>query len=497
MPIRGPSEVTIVGAGLGGTLLATFLGRRGRRVTLLEQRPDPRAQGFVVGRSINLALSARGIDALRRVGLADRILADAIAMTGRMIHSPAGALTFQAYSKNNADAIHSVSRAGLNLALIDAADDMDEVSIHFDQRCVDVDIRRGVVVSERRDSADPNAPPEHRRWPAKLIVGADGAFSRVRLSMQFRPGFDVSQSYLSCGYKELHIPPADQCGVDPTRYDGFAMEPHALHIWPRGGAMMIALPNADKSFTCTLFWPFHGPHSFDDASHVGVRTFFQREYRDVLGLMPSLVDDFDRNPVSSLVTIRTSPWHLDDRVVLMGDAAHAVVPFYGQGMNASFEDCVSLSHCLDKHASQSDALRAYYSERKIHADAIADLAIANFYEMRDKVASPRFLLWKKTERTLHALLGRRYTPCTTSSPSPPSPTSSPADAPVGPAPSSLPSPSCWRCGSCSPCSSCSPWPTGSSPSSSPLPPSPAPWPWQASQVRGVKSEYPDSESGVV
>ncbi len=404
MPIRGPSEVVIVGAGLAGGLLATFLGRRGRRVSVLERRPDPRAEGFIGGRSINLALSARGIDALRRVGLAERVLADAIPMTGRMMHSPAGALTYQAYSKNQSDAIHSVSRSKLNLTLLEAAADMDEVSLHFEERCAAVDFDRPYVTTENDQTG------QRRQWPCELVVGADGAYSAVRQAMEARPGFDFSQSYLSHGYKELTIPPAERCGVDPKRYDGFAMEPHALHIWPRGGAMMIALPNADKSFTCTLFWPFEGDLSFDEASRVGVRTFFQREYRDVLGVMPTLVDDFERNPVSSLVTIRTSPWHLSDRVVLVGDAAHAIVPFYGQGMNAAFEDCVSLSHCLDKNVTQGEALRAFDRERKIHADAIADLAIQNFTEMRDKVGLPRFLFWKRTEKFLHRFFGGWYTP---------------------------------------------------------------------------------------
>ncbi len=404
MPIRGPNEVVIVGAGLAGTLLATFLGRRGRRVSILERRPDPRAQGFIGGRSINLALSARGIDALRRVGLADRVLADAIPMTGRMIHTSAGALTYQAYSKNQADAIHSVSRAQLNLTLLEAAGEMDQVSIHFNERCSAINFDRPYATTMNEQTG------QQRQWPCELVVGADGAFSAVRQAMEARPGFSFSQSYLSHGYKELHIPPAEACGVDANRYDGFAMEPHALHIWPRGGAMMIALPNADKSFTCTLFWPYEGEHSFDEASRVGVRMFFQREYRDVLGVMPTLVDDFEQNPVSHLATMRATPWHLSEHVVLVGDAAHAVVPFYGQGMNASFEDCVSLSHCLDKNNTQADALRAYDADRKIHADAIADLALQNFVEMRDKVGSPRFLLWKRTEKTLHRFVGGWYVP---------------------------------------------------------------------------------------
>ncbi len=404
MPIRGPSEVVIVGAGLAGGLLATFLGRRGRRVTVVERRPDPRAQGFISGRSINLALSARGIDALRRVGLADRVLADAIAMTGRMIHAPAGAVTYQAYSKNKSDAIHSVSRSDLNLTLLEAASEMDEVSLHFDERCAAVDFDRPYVTTMNDRTG------QSRQWPCELVIGADGAFSGVRQAMEARPGFDFSQSYLSHGFKELRVPPAEECGVDPKRYDGFAMEPHALHIWPRGGAMMIALPNADKSFTCTLFWPFEGELSFDEASRIGVRTFFQREYRDVLGVMPTLAEDFERNPVSSLVTVRTSPWQLSDRVVLVGDAAHAIVPFFGQGMNAAFEDCVSLSHCLDKNSTQAEALRSFYDERKIHADTIANLAIQNFTEMRDKVSSARFQMWKRTEKFLHRSIGAWYTP---------------------------------------------------------------------------------------
>lgn len=404
MPIRGPSEVVIVGAGLGGALLATFLGRRGRRVTVLERRPDPREKGYVGGRSINLALSARGIDALRRIGLADRVLADGIPMTGRMIHSEAGALAFQAYSKNRTDAIHSVSRGGLSIALLDAASELPNVSIHFNERCSGIDLERSTVTTINDQTNQP------RRWPCELIVGADGAYSAVRQAMAMQGGFDFSQSYLSHLYKELTIPPAQRCGVDPKRYDGYAMEPHALHIWPRGGAMMIALPNRDRTFTCTLFWPQTGEHSFDEAARLGVRTFFQREYRDVLGVMPALAEEFERNPVSHLVTVRCAPWHMGGRVVLLGDAAHAIVPFYGQGMNAAFEDCVALSHCLDKHPTQDEALRGYFEERKPNADAIADLALHNFIEMRDKVGSRRFLYWKKTERVLHRTLKFWYTP---------------------------------------------------------------------------------------
>ncbi|MCH8150772.1 MAG: FAD-dependent monooxygenase [Planctomycetes bacterium] len=398
MGIEVRSTVTIVGAGLAGALLACLLGEAGYSVGVYERRPDPRTRGLTAGRSINLALSVRGIHALQRAGLAEAVLKDAIPMRGRMIHSPAGRLTFQPYSKNPNDAINSVSRGGLNVTLLDGARKHPNVRYHFEHRCIDVDLDKPSVTFLN------TADNETTRVDADIVIGCDGAFSAVRGRMQLVDQFDYSQTYLGHGYKELTVP--------PTRGGDFAMEPHALHIWPRGGSMMIALPNRDRSFTCTLFWPFVGPGSFEAVkSEDEIQRFFQANFRDAMELMPSLVEDYRHNPTSSLVTVRCSPWFYQDKVVLVGDAAHAVVPFYGQGMNAAFEDCVALAECLahsrsDRHA----AFERYFHGRKVNADAIADLAIGNFIEMRDRVASPAFRLRKRAERVVHRLCGRWYTP---------------------------------------------------------------------------------------
>jgi kynurenine 3-monooxygenase len=389
-------EIAIVGGGLAGALLACLLGRAGREVALYERRPDPRVKGFAGGRSINLALSARGIEALRRAGLADQVLAEAIPMPGRMIHAPSGRLVFQPYSKDRSDAINSVSRGGLNLAMLEAAEAISGVRVHFGQRCADVELEAPALLLEGGE------PGETRRVEASLVIGADGAFSAVRGRLQRLERFDYSQSFLSHGYKELCIPPAPG--------GRFAMEPRALHIWPRGRFMMIALPNRDGSFTATLFWPWSGPGGFESIrTGPDLLRFFEESFPDALPLMPTLAGDYFDNPTGSMVTVRCGPWHHEDRVVLVGDAAHAVVPFYGQGMNAAFEDCAALAELLARH-DRLEALRRYYAMRKENADAIADLALANFIEMRDHTASGMFRARKRAERVLHRLLPFWYTP---------------------------------------------------------------------------------------
>lgn len=431
-------HVLIIGAGLVGSLAAVYFARRGWRVSVVERRPDPRAKGYVGGRSINLALSARGLWGLAGVDLDRTVLErDAIPMPGRMIHPAPGAgidaTIFQPYSKNPADAINSVSRGGLNLTLIHAAAGAPGVSMIFDRRCLDVDLDRCRAVFV--DDARPDAAPEVIE--ADLIFGGDGAFSAVRGAMQKTDRFEYSQSYLAHGYKELHIPPAAELGIaGVAQRDGaaFALDPNALHIWPRGGSMMIALPNRDGSFTCTLFWPFEGGHSFaglegeltvrraadpnaapSEAERAGVLEFFRAHYPDAVPLMPTLVQDFFANPTSSLVTVRCAPWFRMARdgrraTVLAGDAAHAIVPFYGQGMNAGFEDVRVLAECLDRSRELSAALAEYHALRKPNADAIADMAIENFVEMRDKVGSPAFRYRKRVEQTLHDAFPDRVHP---------------------------------------------------------------------------------------
>ncbi|MBC8107872.1 MAG: FAD-dependent monooxygenase [Anaerolineae bacterium] len=381
-------QVAIVGAGLAGPLLACFLSRDGFDVTLYERRSDPRIAGFAGGRSINLALSARGIDALQRVGLADEVLNNVIPMHGRMLHEPDGSLAFQYYSSNHTDAINSVSRADLNLILLNAAERCG-AKLVFDHRCQSVDL----------ESARPTVTFENGvTIETDLIVGADGAYSVVRQQMQKREGFNFSQSYLEHGYKELTIP--------PTESGSYAMEKNALHIWPRGTYMMIALPNQDRSFTCTCFWPLK---TFEELkSPQQIEGFFRRNFPDAVAFMPTLVEDFQRNPNGSLLTVRCFPWNYQSKAVLLGDAAHAIVPFYGQGMNAAFEDCVTLSACLKDNPT--DPLEEYARLRKPNTDAIAEMALHNFVEMRDHVASRSFLVRKKIAHAMHRMFPGAFIP---------------------------------------------------------------------------------------
>jgi kynurenine 3-monooxygenase len=391
-------QFTIVGAGLAGTLMACYLGKAGQRVDLYERRPDPRLQEQISGRSINLAISVRGIQALREVGLADEVLRSAILMRGRMMHSLTGELTFQRYGKDDSESINSISRAGLNLALVNAAAGYPSIRLFFGRRCTGFDPHTGVI-----DLADETAQATARA-ATRILIGADGAYSAVRLQMQTLGQFNFRQDYLDYGYKELHIPPGPE--------GGHRMEKHALHIWPRRSFMMIALPNLDGSFTCTLFWPLDGPHSFAELkTDADVRRYFEEQFPDAVPFMPALVEDYWKNPVGYLVTIRCHPWHMDDRVVLLGDAAHAVVPFLGQGMNAAFEDCTVLSQCLTEHSPDwATAFRAFEARRREHVEKLADLCLENFVEMRDKVGSRLFLLKKKIDNTLHKLFSNWYLP---------------------------------------------------------------------------------------
>ncbi|MEV0597446.1 FAD-dependent oxidoreductase [Nonomuraea cavernae] len=383
-------EVTIVGAGLVGCLLACFLARRGHRVILYERRDDPRERGAERGRSINLAVSARGIDALRRLGLDREVLGEAIPMPGRMMHAPDGALTFQPYSADRGHAINSIGRADLNRRLLDAATALPGVEVRFGHRLTGLDERTGDLEFE----------PGATTVRARVVIGADGARSAVRATLQALPGTDFRQEYLDYGYKELSI---------PARDGAFAMEPGALHIWPRGRSMMIALPNPDRSFTCTLFWPHDQLAALDDPDRI--RAHFAEHYPDACDLMPDLVPAYQANPVGHLVTVRCSPWHVTTAgmtVGLVGDAAHAIVPFYGQGANCGFQDCVELDRCLDETGDDFPRALELFERRKADTDVIARLALDNFVEMRDKVGSPLFLAGKRAEHALERLLPGRY-----------------------------------------------------------------------------------------
>ena len=360
------AKFVLIGSGLAGGLLGAYLGRRGYEVDLYERRADPREGNIVGGRSINLAISTRGIHALEQLGIADEALRHAIPMRGRMIHDKSGQLHFTPYDVDPKKCINSIGRAALNATVIETAQRYSNVRVHFNHKCTDVDIESAVahlesangVVTARGDA----------------VIGVDGAFSAVRKSMQSEIAkFEYDESHLAHGYKELTIPP----GPDGS----WRMEKNALHIWPRKSFMMIALPNPDGSFTCTLFWEFEGPRSFATTkTDDDVRRFFEEEFPDALSLMPTLLDDFRNNPTGSLVTIRCAPWFYRDKACLVGDAAHAVVPFYGQGMNAAFEDCVVLDECLEEFPQNRErAFAEYFRRRKENADALADLAIEQFH----------------------------------------------------------------------------------------------------------------------
>jgi kynurenine 3-monooxygenase len=373
------AKFVLIGSGLAGGLLGAYLGRRGYEVALYERRPDPRAGNFVGGRSINLAVSTRGIHALEQLGIASEVMQHAIPMRGRMIHDKTGRLHFAPYDVDPNKCINSIGA--------------------FNYRCTDVDLHSATA---HLLNVSTNQPVN---CSADAIIGVDGAFSAVRQSLQLKiDNFQYDESYLAHGYKELTISPGPN--------GSWQMEKNALHIWPRKSFMMIGLPNPDGSFTCTLFWEFEGPRSFATTkTDDDVRRFFDEEFPDAVPMMPDLLEDFKNNPTGSLVTIRCAPWYYRDKIALVGDAAHAVVPFYGQGMNAAFEDCVVLDECLAEFPDNRErAFAEYYARRKENADALADLAIDNFIEMRDKTASKTFRAKKKLDHLLEGLLPGVYLP---------------------------------------------------------------------------------------
>jgi kynurenine 3-monooxygenase len=390
-------QVTLIGSGLTGPLLAISLVKRGFPVRLYERRPDMRRVHISAGRSINLALSTRGIHALRQAGLWDKVQKIHIPMRGRMMHSVAGELTFMPYGKDETEVINSISRADLNIALMNAAE-QSGVGIHFNERCTGFDLRTGDVHLRNEEiGAETSTATD-------VVIGTDGAASAIRNEMLKLPRFNFSQQYLDYGYKELTIPPGPG--------GSHVLETHALHIWPRGTFMLIALPNIDGTFGCILFLPFEGEISFAALDNEAkVLAFFKRQFRDALGLMPNLVENFFANPTGAMVTIKCSPWHVGGKALLLGDAAHAIVPFFGQGMNCAFEDCTYLLELMDRHGSAWAALfSAFEASRKVDTDAIADLAIENFVEMRDRVADPRFLFRKKVELELEKKYPGRFVP---------------------------------------------------------------------------------------
>jgi kynurenine 3-monooxygenase len=382
-------NITILGAGLVGSLTAILLKQRGYEVSIFERRPDARKTDIYAGRSINLAMSTRGWHALEKAGLKDAMNAIAIPMYGREIHAIDGNIVFQPYGKNN-EAIYSVSRGELNKFLIDEAEKLG-VQINFESKCTYTDIASNTITIEDLEGT--------KNIKVDLLIGSDGAFSSLRNAYAFADKTDYQHFYIGHGYKELHIPAAEN--------NGYLMKKEALHIWPRKNYMLIALPNMDGSFTLTLFFPYEGEPSFKSLlTDEEIIAFFKEQFDDAITLMPNYLNDYKTNPTSSLVTVKINKWTHLDKSLLIGDAAHAIVPFYGQGMNAGFEDATTLANIIDKYKGENwtSILDEYAASRIKNGYAVAQLALNNFIEMRDLVADPAFIERKKIEKEL----GLRY-----------------------------------------------------------------------------------------
>lgn len=389
-------KAIIVGAGLVGSLWAVYLSKAGYKVKIYERRPDIRKAEISAGKSINLALSNRGWKALKTVGVDKEIEPIAIPMYGRIMHDLEGNETHQPYGKEG-QAIFSVSRGDLNAKMMDIAEDYGNAEIFYDHKCIDIDLEAGIVVLE-------NEAGEVIKDQADVVFGADGAFSAVRYNgMQKLDRFDYLQDYIDDGYRELLL---------PANEDGsYKLDKNALHIWPRGRFMLIALANDDGSFTCTLFMPFEGENSFEALkTDADVDAFFKKTFPDFYEMFPGLIDSWHDHPLSSLAIIRCYPW-TKGKVALMGDAAHATVPFYGQGMNAGFEDCTVLWDLMQQHNENWPAIFEEYQKiRKPDGDAVQDLSVHNYYVMRDYVADPMFLLQKKIEERFSKLYPDKWMP---------------------------------------------------------------------------------------
>jgi len=392
-------KVAVVGAGLVGSLHAILLAKKGFEVDVFERRPDLRKADVIGGRSINLALSNRGFKALEMAGVAEDIREMCIPMYGRKMHDIEGNLTYQPYGKED-EAIFSVSRGGLNQTLMNEADKYPNITYRFNHRCEDINLDSNSISFMDTDT------DKEVEYTYDHIFGTDGAFSAVRNRLMKTPLFNYSQDYLSHGYKELVIPPNE---------DGsHKIDKNCLHIWPRGEFMQIALPNLDGSFTVTLFFPMKGDTSFESIkTKEDVMEFYQKTFPDSIPVMPTLESDYFENPTSTLVTVRCNPWNYEDKVLLMGDAAHAIVPFYGQGMNSGFEDCSVFSEMFDEMNGMENALslfEAFSDERSPDGNAIADLALYNYIEMRDLAGDPDFLLRKKIERKFSDMHPNQWMP---------------------------------------------------------------------------------------
>ncbi|HZX79848.1 MAG TPA: NAD(P)/FAD-dependent oxidoreductase [Lysobacter sp.] len=388
-------HITIIGAGLAGALLATLLARRGWSVDVYEKRGDPRRQSYAGGRSINLALAERGRHALRLAGADEAVMGHAVMMRGRMVHSPDGRTDLQRYGRDDSEVIWSVHRGELNIVLLDIAAAAG-VRLHFDRGLADVDFERRVA-----GFVDPDGARHEAAYDS--LVGADGAGSALRQAMADVADLGERVENLGHGYKELEIPPAAD--------GGFRIEPNALHIWPRGRYMCIALPNDERTFTVTLFLPSTGEPGFDTVRDgAAARALFDRDFADASALIPALERDFDRNPIGVLATLHLDRWHVGGDAVLLGDAAHAMVPFHGQGMNCAFEDCVALAEHLERTPDRAAAFAAFQRERLPNARAIQQMALENYLEMRDRVDNDDYLLQRALELELAERHPTRFVP---------------------------------------------------------------------------------------
>lgn len=390
-------KIGIVGSGLVGSLQAILMAKRGYDVTVFESRPDLRKAKLIAGKSINLALSDRGWRALKAAGIDGDIKEMSIPMYQRCMHALDGSLSYQKYGKEN-QAIYSVSRGGLNQKLMNLADKYPSINYNFDRKCKDVELETNTLVFEN------NVTKEEEKYSFDTIFATDGAYSAVRFRMQKTPMFDYSQKYLDHGYKELII---------PANEDGsHKLDKNCLHIWPRGEFMMIALANMDGSFTCTLFFPMEGEKSFETINtKEKVSAFFNETFPDAVPLMPTLLEDYFENPTSALMMVRCGPWNYENKILLLGDAAHATVPFYGQGMNCGFEDCMIFQEMLDQSNENWDGLLKEYSKERVpDGNAIIDLSLMNYVEMRDLTGNKDFLLRKKIEAKFNDIYPDKWIP---------------------------------------------------------------------------------------
>jgi len=387
-------KVVVVGGGLVGPIAALFLARRGYTIDLYERSPDPNEQALKGGRSVHLVISERGWNAMRAVGVEDVVRAGTLPLRGRLIHALSGAMAFQPYGSED-QAIYAVERSRLNAILIRAAASHPGVTVHFAHSCERVDLEK----CELEFSTPAGQRVEVR---AERILAADGAFSLVRSAMMKRGRFDYTQEYLPFAYKELVIP----AGADGN----FRVDPSGMHVWPRGSMLVTAFPNPNRSFTAMVMLPVEGERSFETVhTPADLAALFEHSVPDAVPLFPDLADEFFAHPPSNLVTIRCYPWTSGGKVALIGDAAHAMVPFLGQGVNAGFEDCTVLDQCLERHGDDwATAIDAYQQLRKPNCDAVTAMALANFTEIAERVGDPRFLLQKKIEQRIHALHPREF-----------------------------------------------------------------------------------------